>query len=123
MRNFRLFAYENFFGRSKAYISDRLDEKIYEYEQTCRKHGFELIASPISTLLDSNSFVGISCIIAASVLSGNWQFAVATAIGGAVIETSKLIVNVATQRRSFQSYMNNHELAYLFHLENNLKCK
>ena len=117
LRRFRLFAYENFYGKSRSYVADRLDEKTDEYEQTCRTQGFELIDSTVSLLLDPTSFPDISGMIAASVLAGDSV----TASGEAVIETSKLVINVVATGMGRLTYKNNHELAYLFELQDSTR--
>jgi hypothetical protein len=117
LRNFRLFAYENFNGKSMSYISDRIDQKMDEYELACKKHGLELVSSSVSMLLDSKSLLGLSAIVAASIWAGNWQVASAAAIGETLIETSKLTINVLMKRHEYTAYRTNHELAYLFHLK------
>ena len=123
LRNFRLFAHENFKDKSKNYISDKLDQKFDEYEQACKKHGFDLISSSVSMLLDSKSLLGLCAIAAASIWAGNQHVAAFAAIGEAVIETSKLTINVLTKRREFSIYKTNTELAYLIDLKERLEAK
>jgi hypothetical protein len=120
LRNFRLFLYGNFQGKSKAYISDSIDKKIDEYEMACKKHGFDMVSSSFLMLVDSKSLPVLSVIAAVGIISKKWDLTTA-AIGTAIIETAKLSINLVKKSFEFRRLKNQHELAYIFDARKHLK--
>ena len=113
LRNFRLFIYNNYSGKSPSYIEDSINKIIDEYEESCKKHGFELILSSLSQLLDSKSFLA-SVFIA---MFGILKNADACVYTGAGISISKIAIELLSKRLDFESKKTNHELAYVFSIQ------
>lgn len=113
LRRFRLFLTEKYKDASEAYIRDSLLQRIYEYEETCRKHGLKLTMSTISKLLDSKSLLGTLGIAAAGILMGNPIAVGASILGGAAIEIGKVALHITEKKLEFESWKNSSEIAYL----------
>lgn len=53
LRRLRLFAYENYQGKSRSFIEDDLMARISDYESTVKKWGFETKSAVMTALMDS----------------------------------------------------------------------
>lgn len=123
LRDLRLLLFDEFEGKTKAYIIDSIDRKLEEHELACKKHGLNLVTSSVSMLIDSKSLIGISTIAAAGVMSGQWGLVTAAAISGAAIETTRLIINVVQKKLGFGWLKDSHELAYILGTRDRLRHK
>lgn len=55
LRKLRLFAKQNYFGKSRAYVEDDLQARIYDYEKAVERWGFETKRTAISMVLKSKT--------------------------------------------------------------------
>jgi len=117
LRNFRLFLNENYQGKSPYYVRDSLEKKMEEYEDTCKKHGLQLMLSSISQTLDSKSILGYLGLVSVGILTGQQNIINTTIIGGTVIEIGKATIQVAQKHLEYLSSRENTELAYLIKLK------
>ncbi len=51
--NLRFFFHDNYQGKPITYIEDDINKRLDAYKHTSKKHGFDLITSSLSTLLDA----------------------------------------------------------------------
>jgi hypothetical protein len=58
LRRFRLFAYENYSGKSRAFIEDDINKRLVDYDDTVKKWGFETKAAAFTALIDSKLVAG-----------------------------------------------------------------
>jgi hypothetical protein len=58
LRRFRLFAYDNYRGKSKAYVEDDLLRRLDEYETTVKQWGFETAEGALNILASSKTLAG-----------------------------------------------------------------
>src|SRR6266446_9355972 len=56
MRRFRLFVYEQYQNKSRAFVEDDIQQRIYDYHEAAKKHGFALKEHTMSFLLHSKLF-------------------------------------------------------------------
>jgi hypothetical protein len=120
IKRFRLFLYDNYQGKSKDYIEDSLHQKINEYEEACKKHGFELITTTIGSILDSKSAIAFTSIIVASILLGDPALRDVALLSGSAIELGKISLRFAEKKKEIDFFKHNHELAYIFEAKNKL---
>ncbi len=113
LRNLRLFLFDNYLDKDSFYIRDSIDNKLEQYEAAIKKHGFDMIETSLSQLMESRSLVGLATLSAAAVLAGYNESALFLALGGAIVETSKLVIKVIRSRYDMTSFKNSHELAYI----------
>lgn len=117
LRNLRLFLHDKLSDKSSSYVSDYLDRTIDLYETALRKHGFDLLESSLSTLMDSKSLIGASSLTAAALIAGLNEVALLSGLSGAILETSKVVMKVIKSRYDLKSFKDTHELAYLFEVK------
>lgn len=113
IRNLRVLFREKYKEKDAAFIKDDIDRRIDEYEQACEKHGFELLQSGFSSLLDPKSLLGISSLAAATAVIGGPAVITACAVGGAVLHTSKLAIELIANHWKFKQNQRNNEVAYV----------
>ena len=116
--NFRLFFYESYQDKSIDYIEDDINKKLYEYKQVSKKHGFDLLISSLSTLLDSKNIQSAAAGGLAATLIGGPISGLSAAV---LIELGGLSLEVAKKMHAIKNYKNSHELAYI--IETNKKMK
>lgn len=110
LRNLRLFVYDNYKGKCPNYIQDDIEKRIDSYHSATHKHGFELITSSISTLLDAKT---IQSSLAAGLATGIWG-GIEVGVGVAcAIELGKCTLEVSKKSYPMKSYKENHELAFI----------
>lgn len=118
LKRLRLFLVKNYDGCSISYIEDDLSLQIYEYEETCKKFGFNTITSNLSLLLDSNNLqTTIGASLLASILGGPLS---GLAVG-TTIEIGKLAINYSEKSHELRNWKNGHDLAYIFDTKEKLK--
>lgn len=120
LRNLRLFIYENYVGKPASYIEDDLCKRIELYDSSAKKHGFDLTTSVLGVLLDSKN---IQASLAAGITAGLFG-GVEVGIGAAVaLEIAKGSLEISKKLYSFESFKNNHDLAYLIDTKTRIeKC-
>lgn len=116
-RKFRLFLYENYQGKSQAYIQDSLYKKIDDYEEACKKHGLELTLSTLKTTLESKSLLATFSTATAAILLGQPFIAGGAIVAGASIELGKMAINIAEKRLELRTLKNSSDVSYLFDLK------
>lgn len=113
LQRLRSFLTEQYSGKSLAFVEDDLAQRISQYEDARRKHGFELVTGSISALLDaSNLQAATAASLAAAIIGGPWLGASAATL----IEVGKASLEFAKRRRTMVDWQSNHELAYIVEL-------
>jgi hypothetical protein len=123
IRDFRLFLYENYSDKPSAYISDSIEQKIENYEKACKKHGFILIDTAVSSLLASKSAFGYLCLSTVSYLLGEPITAAAIGSVGASLSVGQMIVKIRSKWLTYKSDIHNPELAFVINARKRLKKK
>lgn len=117
LRRLRLFMHDNWLGKEKSYIEDTINVMIYEYSNTAKDFGFELLHGAVSELLNSKSLLlsGISTLTA--ILMGQPVTAGIASIIGTSIEVGKITLKISEKKHAFNKLSNNHKLAYIFKVQ------
>jgi len=121
LRNLRLFIYEKYEGKSRAYIEDDIERRVDEYHDTCKKHGFDNKISKLSLLLDSKNLSVIFLSATGAAIWGEPIVAAGTVMTGAVIEIGKMCIELSKKKYAFHMLKNNHEMAYIIEARERLK--
>ena len=113
LRNFRLFLFENYTGKSPDYIKDSIEQKIEKHERASKKHGLKLAKTVTSELVDSKSAIGCLCLATATHLLGGPITATTLGVAGASIAIGKLTISFASEYVSYRTDTANPEIAYV----------
>jgi len=113
LRNLRLFLYENYADKEKAYIEDDLLKRLDNYYSSCEDWGFETKTSILSVVLDSKNLQTTFAATAGAALFGAPIVMGASLLIGASIEIGKIALTIAKQKHALQNLRRDHELAYI----------
>ena len=113
MRNFRLFAYEKYSGKGKAYIEDDIQKRLSDYAAAVKACGFDTTVKTLSFLFESKLLLGAFATSAASLLIGNPQLAMCAFGTGAFIEIGKLSLEYAKQKHGLEKMCRENPISYL----------
>lgn len=111
LARFRTFLHDEYSGKSEDYIKDSLNVKISDYQEACKKHGFELIDATISVLLEGNTWLAASATTIAGILAGHLPEAGAINV---FMGIGKVALTLARELKKVKSYKKQHELAFVF---------
>lgn len=117
LRNFRMFLYRNFDGKSVSYVRDNILKAIEEYENACRKHGIDMIHAAVNSILNSKSLLATSALTTSSILSGHPEWASVTVLSGCAVEIGKLCITMAKKHYDHRMKTSESEVAYLVDLK------
>lgn len=113
LRRLRLFAYENYTGKSRDFIEDDILTRIADYERAVKDWGFTTATGAINTVLDSKLIAGG---VAGSVLSAYMQeplIAIATTMGMAGVAIGKVAIDLGKQKIVRNELMANNPVSYV----------
>jgi hypothetical protein len=116
----RLFAYENYQGKSQSFIQDDLMTRIADYESTVKKWSFETKSAVMTALMDSKLVAGG---IAGSFLSAYMNqplLAIASAAGAAGIAIGKVTIEIGKKRFELQKAMAENPVSYITYAKEKL---
>ena len=108
LRRLRLFAYDNYAGRSRAYIEDDILTRVSQYEETVRQWGLEAVQGALSVVLNSKLTASV---IAGSLLSSLFGQPITTLIAtgaGTVVELGHIGVDSVV---SVSPFVNSYVIA------------
>ena len=120
LRNLRLFLSETYTAKSKAYIEDDLNKRIDDYLAVCNKHGFELLTTTLSSLLDSKTLQTSAVAGIAAAYMGGMPAGVLTT---GIIEIGKISLEISNKLANIKEFKDGHELAYIIDTKKKLMEK
>jgi hypothetical protein len=127
MRRFRLFAYENYSGKERAFIEDDIQNRWSLYQEAVRKWGFENKEKSVSFLLESKPMLaamvgGISSLITAFAGSEGAALAMLGAAGVTTLfEAGKLRLMLSKQHHALRQIGIEHPISYISDVQEALK--
>lgn len=121
LRQLRVFAQKEYRGKPESYVEDDLHLKIFEYEQTAKKWGFELVDAGLTTLFNSKSAVGTIGGTIAALLAGSPVIASSAAIVGTALEIGKVTLSVSRKRFEAREALGNDPVSYIARARRHLK--
>lgn len=113
LRRLRLFALENYSGKSKAYIEDHISLKISDYAAAKKKWGFETKYGAFTMLQNSKILAGALAGTLFSAVSGKPIPAIASAAIGLGLEAGRIIFEVGKQRFALRDLMTENPICYI----------
>lgn len=120
LQRLRSFVFEEFAGKPRSYIEDKLAAALLDYEVARRKHGFETVTSSITALLDAKNLQGAA---AAAFVAGLLGGPVIGATAAAAIEIGKICVEYGRRRRVLKDWEKHHDLAFLIDAKRSLESE
>lgn len=123
LHNFRLFMNKNYSGKPLSFIEDDLGRLEDEYQDTCKKFGFERRTSTISLILSSKSFLALGGASVVSLLSGEPLVASIAALSATTVEFAKIKLHLVQHKFSFERFQNDHQIAFLAYAKKQLDEK
>jgi hypothetical protein len=113
LRRLRLFAAGNYAGKSRSYIEDDLQRRLYDYDEEVRRWGFETKHATLTMLLTSKTFGAALSGSLVSALFGAPAISVATAVGGACIEIGRIALEISRRRFALRNSLQDNPVSYI----------
>jgi hypothetical protein len=105
--------FDNFQGKSRAYVEDSIGQMLTDYQEAASDHGFDLVTGTLSAITKSKSVIAAAgAALAAAILGAPVGAAIAGA-AGLSLEVANIAVTLAEKRHGFAKLKRDHELAYL----------
>lgn len=113
MRAFRIFAYEHYSDKGRAFIEDDLQRRLDDYTEAVRSSGFETKLKTLSFLFESKVLRGALATSAVAMLMGNPTLAIEAFSAGAIVEVGKLSLTYAQQRHELHKICRENPISYI----------
>jgi hypothetical protein len=123
LRRLRLFAYQNYQGKSKDFIEDDILNRLGDYERAVKKWGFTTASGAITTLLNSSLIAGG---IAGSFLTAYYNaplLAIASAMTGTGLAVANLAIGLGQQKFAREELTANNPVSYISYAKEKLEGK
>lgn len=123
LRRFRLFAYNNYTGKSRDFIEDDILTRLADYEQAAKKWGFTTVTGAINILLNSTLIAGG---IAGSFLSAYYKApieAIVSTMSATGVAIANMAVNLGQQRFAQKELLANNPVSYISYMKDKLEGK
>ncbi|SRR5216684_1878237 len=121
LRRFRLFAYENYVGKSPTFVEDDIQSRLAEYNTVVKKWGFETTAATFTALVDSDLIKGG---IAGSFLSSYLHqptLAAASALLATGVTIGKIAIEVGKRRFALRELASGSPVSYVSYAKEKLE--
>lgn len=121
LRRLRLFAYENYVDRPRAYIEDDLLTRVTEYEDTAKQWGLETVLGSISIVLNSKLTAGL---LAGSLISTMFAQPMTALLAGgvsAVVEVGHIAIELSRQRFAMRKLMRDNPVSFVSYSRTKLR--
>ncbi|NTU60721.1 MAG: hypothetical protein HGA95_00070 [Caldiserica bacterium] len=113
LRRFRLFAFDTYKDKSKAYMEDHILTCLEDYNDTVKQWGFETLEGTIDSVINSKLMAGfLSGALIASII-GQPTSAAILALTGAAIEIGSLSLKFAKRKIAFGELAKTHPVSYI----------
>lgn len=113
LRRLRLFAYENYSGKSKQFIEDDLLTRINDYHEAVRKWRFDCKSGIFTALLNSKLVQGGLGVSVLSSLCHEPLAAIASAGGAVVLELGRTLLEIRKQQFTLRDLMRTNPVSYI----------
>jgi hypothetical protein len=121
LRRFRLFAYENYSGKSRDFIEDDIHKRLADYDDTVKKWGFETKTAAFTSLIDSKLVAGG---IAGSFMTTYLHepsLTVASTLLTTGIAIGKIAVELGKRRFALKELASENSVSYVEYAQDKLK--
>jgi hypothetical protein len=114
LQRLRSFLLEKYVGKSLSFIEDDLSQRIDAHNRAAKKHGFDLRSGALATLLDARNIqTAAGLCLSVGYLAGI-ESGVAAA---ALLEVSKVTLEIGRRMHALKDWKDGHELAYLLEVK------
>lgn len=123
LRRLRLFAYQNYQGKSKDYIEDDILTRIADYDQAAKKWGFTTVSGAINILMNSALITGG---IAGSFLTAYYKApieAIVSTMSATGIAIANTAISLGQQKFAQKEFMANNPISYISYAKDKLVGK
>ena len=110
LRRLRLFFLNNYVGKTKDFIEDDLCQRLDDYENTRKKHGFDTAMSTLDILLDANT---LQAAAVAGFTTGLFGGPIVGMASGVTIELGKVLIELGKKQANISNLSAGHELGYI----------
>ncbi len=120
LRRFRMFAFQNYSGKSRTFIEDDIHVRLSEYRQAVKEWGFKTTHGLLTTLLNSKvmpTALGGSFI---SAIAGQPLTAAISALVGTTIEVAGLAMQVHQRRCDLRRLVETSPVTFIDHAKKTL---
>ncbi|MFJ5539483.1 hypothetical protein [Vreelandella titanicae] len=113
LRSLRLFMYENFDGKSLAYIEDKLESMLYLHQQKAKSWGFETMMACMDTCVSKENLLCLG-LLSATVFGAPLEMA---AGAGAVATLGKMTVTLHNRKVKHRHELSQFGVKYLWDIK------
>jgi hypothetical protein len=113
LRRLRLFAFQNYTGKSRDFIEDDLLARISDYELSARKWGLETVQGALSLVLNSKLAAGALAGSFVSAVFGQPVAALVAGTVGVVLEVSNVALEIQKKRLAIESLSHENPVSYI----------
>lgn len=113
LRRLRLFAFQNYSGKSRGFIEDDLLSRISDYEASAKKWGLETTQGTLSVALNSRLAAGALAGSFASAIFGQPLAALVAGSAGVLLELSNIALEVQKRRLAFDSLSRENPVSFI----------
>jgi hypothetical protein len=120
LRRLRVFAYDNYSGKSREYIQDDILKRVADHDEAVKRWGFETKHATLSMLLNSKT---LAAAIGGSLISALWGApltALAAAAGGLGVELGRVALELSKRRFVLRSIMKDNPISYVCYAKSKL---
>jgi hypothetical protein len=123
LRRLRLFAFENYAGKSEDFIKDDILTRISDYDDAVRKWGFETKSGVITALIDSKIVQGGAVMSGLAALCHQPLAAIASSAVPLAIQLGRIALDIRRQQFALRGVMRNNPVSYIVKANEILSCK
>lgn len=110
LRRLRLFLYENYVGKEKAFIEDDLAQRLDDYESSRRSLGLRATTSVLSVVFDAKA---LQASVAAGIAAALFGGPVAGLASATAVECGKIAIEIAKRQQEVHDLQQGHDLAFI----------
>lgn len=122
LRRLRLFAFDNYAGKSKHYVEDDILRRIEDYEQQIKIWGCETICSALHNLVTSKMLMSALGGSFLSILFKSPVAAATAATAGVTLELGKIVLEVTKKRFELRHMITENPVSYIGYAKQKLEA-
>jgi hypothetical protein len=112
LRKFRLFALQNYSGKSKSFVEDSILSQLSDYHEQIKVWGFETRLGTLATAISSKTFGAAMAGSFVSLLADKPAASILAAGSGVVVEVGKIGVEVVRRRLGLRKIMRENPVSF-----------
>jgi hypothetical protein len=117
LRRLRLFSFENYSGKARAFVEDDLQSRISDYEASARACGLETVQGALSLVLNSKLAAGAMAGGLVSALFGQPLTALVAGTAGAVLEVGGFVLELQKRRLAIEQLARENPVSYISYVQ------